>query len=251
MPQFCHATTNGSTTLRGVTVLRKTPKWLIAMTALVAAIAASITWFLTRPSTPDATPKPTVAGSSSPKVTSDSTRTATPSTSPNTPSSRPTTEPTRSSPNTTTIDTSTWPRQIDCQETPEATHLAFCRVSGKSQVQIVNACKSAAAGSLWYSSPEHSYGSRDPRLWVDIRTCARGAGIHLDENTYVMGWPADGKPRAAIQYIMVRGSGSSTDMFEHVFYATGPDSRLGFAVHHNNEMVEKIGDLYMSFGRGE
>jgi hypothetical protein len=140
---------------------------------------------------------------------------------------------------------------MDCRETPEARHLAWCKVKGKTQAEIVEICRKAALGSLWFSSPHHSYGTKDPNLWANANTCARGAGIHIDDSTLVMGWPKAGKPDGAIEYILVRGSGSSVDIFEHTFNAAGAGARLGFVAKHDEEMTEKIVDLYMSFGSGE
>lgn len=116
-------------------------------------------------------------------------------------------------------------------------------------MQIVEVCQVAADGSLWYSSPDHSFGVEDPRLWEHVKTCASGVGVSIDDNTYVMGWPAGGKPKGALQYIAVRGGGNSTDMYEHTFSATGQS--LGFVVSNDEEWTTRIGELYMSFGIGE
>jgi hypothetical protein len=124
-------------------------------------------------------------------------------------------------------------------------------VAGKTQLQVLEACKAAAAGTLWASSPEHSYGTEDPNLQANIKVCAKGSGLTIDENTYVMGWPKGGKSTGKVQYIFVRGTPTWEGISEQVFNALEDGAGAGFIAFDEGEWIGKIGDLYMSFGSGE
>lgn len=241
--------------------------WIVVGVALVAAIAVIFTYTLVRgqQTTVAATPVPTVVATPSASATPSATPTATESPSATTepsssapatqkPTSPETTKPTQSptvtdptQPSTPTIDTSTWPKPIDCSNgTPPPEHIAYCKVKGKTQVQIFEACKAAALGTLWLDSPGHKLGKENSHLQADIETCVRGSGLEKNSaDSNVLGYPSkNGK----LLYILVLGWDTGVnDSYAHVFNATGEGSDIGFIAFDETELITKIISFYEEF----
>jgi hypothetical protein len=135
--------------------------------------------------------------------------------------------------------------------TPEPRHLAWCKVAGKTQVQVFEACKAAALGDLWRIAHANGYGTKDPDLAAHIKVCAAGAGITTDDGTAdITGYPRGGKPDGELQYIQVIGWSPTVkgETYQHVYYASGDPELIGFAADDEDSLIEKISLLYDSVG---
>ena len=200
--------------------------WIVVGVALVAAIAVIFTYTLVRgqQTTVAATPVPTVVATPSASATPSATPTATESPSATTepsssapatqkPTSPETTKPTQSP--TATDPTQEWEDPVDCPPgNPDSyMHLGQCKVKGKTQLQVYQACRAAALGSMArISGGEAGDKSEIDDLFDNIEICLKGSGFYTgssyDGGIYVEGCPLnckDTKSRKGLQYIMLTG----------------------------------------------
>lgn len=130
--------------------MNKTQKWLIAITAFIAAVAVGIAWFLTRPGTTEATPTPTVivtqTMTAKPSAPTTTAPTQAPSTSNPTSAEPSSVEPTKSVP--TTGPESDTPITVVCLGVPSNLHyLGQCKVASVPKLtgrQAFQACTRTA-----------------------------------------------------------------------------------------------------------
>ena len=216
-----------------------------AATSVTASVA---------PSTHSAAPSATV--SVSPSATTKPSASASGATSPTakpTPTSSPTAE-----------FTPAWGPTEDCSgATPIPKYAAQCRVKGKSQAQVWQACLAAAQGSLWEKSSaahgaDKAWGVKDPNLTEDMRVCGNGSGVgpakglETDDMLYVFGYPyaaneGDKHPRSALQYFLIRGTTHpGGDIVAFMFYADGKNT--GYPA--SDDLADMIADLYASMSHG-
>lgn len=148
-----------------------------------------------------------------------------------------------STPSTTpTINTSNWPRPVDCSEgTPPPEHIAYCKVAGKTQVQVFRACEAAALGTLWDNSHRPKLGVQNRNLAADVETCVRGSGLEknsLDSN--VLGYL---NKKGNLQYILVLGYDPGVESsYSHAFDVT--DSGAGFVAFNEDDIINKMVSFY-------
>ena len=125
---------------------------------------------------------------------------------------------------------------------------------GKTSVQVFEACRAAALGTLWARSPGHTYGVKDSELSANIKTCGQGTGVKINDATEILGYPkADkGDGKRELRYIMVSGWDSGVnDVYLHVYNATGDGSDLGFIAFNEDSWITKIGTFYQKIDPGD
>lgn len=221
---------------------RKRWPWVVGAALVVALVVMLIAWNV-RPDITTSAPTPTPSATKSATVPSTPTSSATTPSATQTPSASPTSTPSA----TPTIDTSSWPKPVDCTEgTPPPEHIAYCKVAGKTQVQVFEACKAAALGTLWVNSHNPKLGVKNASLKADIETCVRGSGLEknsLDSN--ILGYL---DKKGNLQYILVLGHDpdaqdpSVDGSYSHAFNASG--SGAGFVAFNEDKVINKIISFY-------
>lgn len=225
---------------------RRTWPIVAAIALAVVLVAGLVVWFIQpKPSTPSPTPSASQAATATPTPSASKTpiASATPS-----PSATGSATPTPTPSATPTLDTSKWPKSIDCSiGTPPPEFIALCAVAHKTQVQVVEACKAAALGTMWDDSPNHKFGVKDPNLAANIKTCIGGSGLKNDPGSNILGYPLKGKPRV-LRYIAVLGIDASVDEpYAHAFNASGSSSDIGFLAFNEDSVLNKITSFYEDF----
>lgn len=228
--------------------------WAASIAALAFAALTGCTSVSAAPA-PTAVATTPVATSATPAApTATSVATSAAPTSPTTASPSATATPSASD---TTVDpTQNWTAPRHCANGIPATgHIAECKVTGKTQLQVYQACRAAAWGTLWDESLDHRFGIEDPNLAADKRICALGSGMWVGDpdSYYVFGYVKDHKVRteSALKYILVRGQANADidSMVPLPFFASGPDAGSP-ANDDNYELSNTIINSYEAAANG-
>ena len=213
--------------------------WIAAIAAALAVVAVGVSFWPRAHQATGATAAPTAA--STPTTSPLPIQSATPPPSAAASNQSSSTNPTASA--VAVLDTSTWPKPVDCSKrTPPPEHIAYCKVPGRSQVQVLEACKAAALGTLWENSHNPKLGVKNPRLADDVEVCVRGSGLEKNSaSSNVLGYLRKGR----LQYIFVAGVNVNlNEASRQVFNATGDGSDIGFIAFNETELLETIISFY-------
>ncbi len=119
--------------------------------------------------------------------------------------------------------------------------LRSAQVPGKTQVQVLGACKAAALGTLWESSRRPKLGVENPRRVGDIETCVRGSGLEKNNDSSTV---LAGIVKGQLRYVLVAGIDVGlNEASQHVFDVTGAGSDLGFISFNETELLITIDDF--------
>lgn len=109
-------------------------------------------------------------------------------------------------------------------------------------MQVLEACKAAALGTLWDNSHNPKLGVKNPRLADDVEVCVRGSGLEKNsDSSTVLGYLRKGR----LQYILVAGVNVNLkEASQQVFNAMGDGSDIGFIAFSETELLVTITDFY-------